>query len=84
VTEAVFEWDGRLAHPTPFAAGPWEPSLQHGSAAAALVAWAAEQVPTDVARRVARLTITSCDPSCSSRSRSAPTSSATVARSSCV
>jgi hypothetical protein len=37
--------------------GPWDPNAQYGGAPAALLAWAAERVPTLVPMRIARLTI---------------------------
>jgi hypothetical protein len=37
--------------------GPWDPNGQYGGAPAALLAWAAERVPTLVPMRIARLTI---------------------------
>lgn len=42
---------------SPDAAGPWDPSMQHGSPPASLVVWAAERIPTTAPMRVARLTI---------------------------
>lgn len=53
----VFEIDGAVAHTTPFAAGPWDPSMQHGGAPASLVAWVVEGIPTAVPMQVARLTL---------------------------
>src|SRR5581483_8068401 len=55
--EAIFRVDGDRAIVSPKAAGPWDPTMQHGSAPAALVVWAAEAVPTAVPMRVARVTI---------------------------
>ena len=55
--EAIFRVDGNDAVTSPFAAGPWDPSMQHGSPPAALVVWAAERLPTPVAMRVARVTV---------------------------
>lgn len=57
MSEAVFQWDGSAAHAGAHAAGPWDPSLQHGSAPAGLVAWAAERIDSAVPMRVARLTL---------------------------
>jgi hypothetical protein len=57
IAEAVFRIDGDMAIPSHRAAGPWNPSLQHGSAPASLVAWASEQMPTASPMRVARMTI---------------------------
>lgn len=39
------------------AAGPWDPTIQHGGAPASLVVWAAERIPTRDPMQVARLTI---------------------------
>src|SRR5512140_1070348 len=42
---------------SPDAAGPWDPSMQHGSAPSALAVWAAERIPTKSPMRIARVTI---------------------------
>ena len=55
--EAIFRVDGNDVVTSPYAAGPWDPSMQHGSPPAALVVWAAEKIPTPVAMRVARVTV---------------------------
>jgi hypothetical protein len=55
--EAIFRVDGDRVEVHPNAAGPWDPSMQHGSAPAALVVWAAEAIPTAVPMRIARVTI---------------------------
>src|SRR4029078_10803366 len=55
--EALFCVDGKDVVTSPHAAGPWDPSMQHGSPPAALVVWAAEKIPTQVAMRVARVTV---------------------------
>jgi hypothetical protein len=55
--EAIFRVDGNDVVTSPFAAGPWDPSMQHGSPPAALVVWAAERIATPVAMRVARVTV---------------------------
>src|SRR6201994_1499677 len=55
--EAVFRVDGDRVIVSPHAAGPWDPTMQHGSAPASLVVWAAEAIPTPVPMRVARVTI---------------------------
>ena len=55
--EAIFRVDGRKVEVSPNAAGPWDPRMQHGSAPAALVVWAAEAIPTSVEMRIARVTI---------------------------
>ena len=55
--DAIFRVDGNDVVTSPFAAGPWDPSMQHGSPPAALVVWAAERIPTPVAMRVVRVTV---------------------------
>lgn len=55
--EAVFRITGDVAETRPHAAGPWSPDMQHGSPSAALVTWAAEQIPTPRPMRIARVTI---------------------------
>ena len=56
-TEAIFRVEGQRVMPSPNAAGPWDPGMQHGSAPAALVVWAAEAIATPVPMQVARVTI---------------------------
>src|SRR5947209_18093712 len=55
--DAVFRVDGNDVVTSPHAAGPWDPSMQHGSPPAALVVWAAEKIPTATEMRVARVTV---------------------------
>ena len=55
--DAIFRVDGNNVVTSPYAAGPWDPSMQHGSPPAALVVWAAERIPTPVPMRVARVTV---------------------------
>ncbi|MEQ8347673.1 MAG: thioesterase family protein [Sneathiellaceae bacterium] len=55
--DAVFRLDGDTALPGPFAAGPWNPEMQHGGPPAAMMAWAAERLPAAAPMRVARLNI---------------------------
>lgn len=55
--EYVFSIDGSRATATPFAAGPWDPTMQHGGAPSALVARAAELFPSARPMRVARMTV---------------------------
>src|SRR6476469_7226357 len=55
--EPIFRVDGNHVVTSPDAAGPWDPRMQHGSAPASLVVWAAEAVPTPVPMRIARVTI---------------------------
>lgn len=57
MTDAIYARDGAAFVATRYAAGPWHPDLQHGGAPSALVAWAAEQVPTATPMRVARVTV---------------------------
>src|SRR3954449_978651 len=54
---AIYRIDGNRAETSPNAAGPWDPRMQHGSAPAALVTWAAEAIPTAVPMQIVRLTI---------------------------
>jgi Thioesterase-like superfamily len=55
--EPIFRVDGNKVVTSPDAAGPWHPQMQHGSAPAALVVWAAEHLPTPVPMDIARVTI---------------------------
>jgi acyl-CoA thioesterase len=55
--DAIYRVEGNRVATSPDAAGPWDPSMQHGSAPAALVVWAAEAIPTAVPMRIARVTI---------------------------
>jgi hypothetical protein len=55
--DAVFRVDGNSVVTSPHAAGPWDPSMQHGSPPAALVVWAAEKIPTQTEMRIARVTV---------------------------
>lgn len=57
MTDAVFLRDGDAFVATPHAAGPWNPGLQHGGAPSALIAHAAESVPTAAPMRIARITV---------------------------
>ena len=57
LTDAIYRVDGNRVIPSPNAAGPWDPRMQHGSAPAALVVWAAESMPAPVPMQVARVTI---------------------------
>jgi hypothetical protein len=45
------------AFATEFTAGPWDPGLQHGGAPTALIAWAAESIPTREPMQVMRITV---------------------------
>lgn len=55
--DAIFRVDGNDVVTSPFAAGPWDPRMQHGSPPAALVVWAAEKIATPVPMRVARVSV---------------------------
>jgi hypothetical protein len=55
--DAIFRVDGKCVATSPHAAGPWDPGMQHGSAPASLVVWAAERIATPVPMHVARVTI---------------------------
>ena len=55
--DAIFRVDGNRVITSPYAAGPWDPNMQHGSPPAALVAWAAEAMPTPVPMRIARVSV---------------------------
>ncbi|HYI30640.1 MAG TPA: thioesterase family protein, partial [Bradyrhizobium sp.] len=44
--DAIFRVDGNRVLTSPYAAGPWDPGMQHGSAPASLVVWAAEAIAT--------------------------------------
>jgi hypothetical protein len=55
--DAIFRVDGNSVLTSPYAAGPWDPTMQHGSPPAALVTWAAEALPTRAPMRIARVTV---------------------------
>jgi hypothetical protein len=55
--DAIFRVDGNRVVTSPNAAGPWDRGMQHGSAPAALVVWAAEAMPTPVPMQIARVSI---------------------------
>jgi hypothetical protein len=55
--DAIFRVDGNRAVTSPDAAGPWDARMQHGSAPASLVVWAAEAIPTPAPMQIARVTI---------------------------
>ena len=55
--EAIFRVDGNDVVTSPYAAGPWDPGMQHGSPPASLVVWAAERIATPVPMRIARVTV---------------------------
>ncbi|MBR0967018.1 thioesterase family protein [Bradyrhizobium diazoefficiens] len=53
----IYRVDGNSVVTSPDAAGPWDRRMQHGSAPASLVTWAAERIPSPVPMNVARVTI---------------------------
>ena len=55
--DAIYRVEGNRVITSPNAAGPWDPGMQHGSAPASLVVWAAEAIPTTVPMHIARVTI---------------------------
>src|SRR5215475_2196989 len=55
--EAIYRIEGDRVTVSANAAGPWDPRMQHGSAPASLVVWAAERIPTAVPMSIARVTI---------------------------
>ncbi|MBR0778294.1 thioesterase family protein [Bradyrhizobium diazoefficiens] len=54
---AIYRVDGNSVVTSPDAAGPWDKRMQHGSAPASLVTWAAERIATPVPMHIARVTI---------------------------
>jgi len=54
---SIYRIDGNSAVTSPDAAGPWDKRMQHGSAPASLVTWAAERIATPVPMNIARVTI---------------------------
>ena len=61
--DAIYRVDGHRVVTSPNAAGPWDISMQHGSAPAALVVWAAEAIATPQPMQIAPLDVhlNSCD-----------------------
>src|SRR6201991_815032 len=55
--DAIYRGDGNRVETSPNAAGPWDATMQHGSAPAALVTWAAEAIPTAAPMQIVRVTI---------------------------
>jgi hypothetical protein len=55
--DAIYRVDGDRVVTSPNAAGPWNAGMQHGSAPAGLVVWAAEAIPTPQPMHIARVTI---------------------------
>lgn len=52
----VYRVEDSIAHAQPIAAGPWDPSMQHGGAPASLIAWAIERMPAREPMQVVRMT----------------------------
>ena len=57
MTQPIFRVADNRVAVSPDAAGPWDPTMQHGSAPSALVVWAAERITTPSPMRIARVTI---------------------------
>jgi hypothetical protein len=55
--QPIFRVEGNLVEVSDNAAGPWDASMQHGSAPASLVGWAAEQIPPKSPMRIVRASI---------------------------
>src|SRR3954452_18693566 len=55
--DPIFRADGNRVMTSADAAGPWNPRMQHGSAPAALVVWAAEAIAVREPMQIARVTI---------------------------
>lgn len=55
--DAIYRIDGNRVVTSPNAAGPWDPTMQHGSPPSALVAYVAENMPTAQPMHVVRLTV---------------------------
>lgn len=56
-TDAIFRVDGHSIVTGPGAAGPWDPTMQHGAAPSSLVTWIAEQMPSPAPMQIVRLTV---------------------------
>ena len=56
-TDAIFRVDGHNVVTGPGAAGPWDPTMQHGAAPSSLVTWIAEQMPSPAPMQIVRLTV---------------------------
>src|SRR3954452_13666572 len=54
---AIYRVDGNRVETGPNSAGPWDASMQHGSAPAALVTWAAEAIPTSAPMQIVSVSI---------------------------
>lgn len=56
-TDAIFRVEGNTIITGPGAAGPWDPTMQHGAAPSSLVTWIAERMPSAAPMQIARLTV---------------------------
>lgn len=56
-TDAIFRVDGHNIITGPGAAGPWDPTMQHGAAPSSLIAWIAEQIASPAPMQIVRLTV---------------------------
>src|SRR3954451_20023579 len=54
---AIYRVDGNRVETSPNSAGPWDASMQHGSAPAALVTGAGEAIPTAAPMQIVRVTL---------------------------
>ena len=55
--DAIFRIDGHDIVTGPGAAGPWDPTMQHGAAPSSLIAYIAEQTPSPAPMQIVRLTV---------------------------
>ncbi|MET0708460.1 MAG: thioesterase family protein [Tardiphaga sp.] len=53
----IYRIDGHHVVTSPYAAGPWNATMQHGSAPSALVTYLAEQMPTASPMQIVRVTV---------------------------
>ena len=56
-TDPIFRVEGDTIITGPGAAGPWDPTMQHGAAPSSLVTWIAEQMPSPAPMQIVRLTV---------------------------
>jgi hypothetical protein len=66
--DAIYRVDGNRVVTSPNAAGPWDIGMQHGSAPAALVVWAAEAIPTPQPMQISMVILAAPSKASSSRS----------------
>jgi hypothetical protein len=55
--EAVYTLDGAVAQPSAYAAGPWDPGLQHGGPSSALIATIVDALPAQAPMQLTRLSV---------------------------